>query len=446
MSNDNGMVRRTEGARGNTLELNSLDDVARLAKIACDSGLVSVRKPEEAAVILLTGRELGLAPMQSLRGIYVVNGKPVLSADLLVAVVRRSGLCESWHVDESTAERCTITTKRVGEPKPTTKTWTMADAKRAGVTNKPIWQQYPAQMLRHRCAADLARECYSDVALGLYDPEEVEGVPRDEVRGTAYSTAPEIQGLDNVGRPIAPKSEPPRPSAFDVFAEALRKSMSLTDVVILWHQYAQALHNAGREGSADGLVSAWLEDHGHVLTATEQQAMLARGYTPDALYAIDGIAELKTAADVVQWRIRNDALLAQIGNVMPSDMNKALKAMAKDLGVPVVCLSQLSRKVEDRTDKRPMMSDLRESGAIEEDADVVAMVYRDEYYRPDSNFRGLAEILIRKNRMGECGDIRMVFQPEYSRFGDADRGAIAHAMQQEAESRPRRGKERGFVD
>ena len=168
-------------------------------------------------------------------------------------------------------------------------------------------------MLRHRCAADLARECYSDVALGLYDPEEVEGVPRDEVRGTAYSTAPEIQGLDNVGRPIAPKSEPPRPSAFDVFAEALRKSMSLTDVVILWHQYAQALHNAGREGSADGLVSAWLEDHGHVLTATEQQAMLARGYTPDALYAIDGIAELKTAADVVQWRIRNDALLAQIG-------------------------------------------------------------------------------------------------------------------------------------
>lgn len=129
-----------------------------------------------------------------------------------------------------------------------------------------------------------------------------------------------------------------------------------------------------------------------------------------------------------------------------SAITKALKAMAKDLGVPVVCLSQLSRKVEDRTDKRPMMADLRESGAIEEDADVVAMVYRDDYYRPDSNFRGLAEILIRKNRMGECGDIRMVFQPEFSRFGDADRGAIAQAMQQEAESRPRRGKERGFVD
>lgn len=129
-----------------------------------------------------------------------------------------------------------------------------------------------------------------------------------------------------------------------------------------------------------------------------------------------------------------------------SGITKSLKSMAKDLGAPVICLSQLSRKVEDRTDKRPMMSDLRDSGAIEEDADVVAMIYRDEYYRPDSNFRGLAEVLIRKNRMGECGDIRLVFEPEYSRFGDADRGAVAQAVQEEYQSRPRRGKERGFVD
>lgn len=129
-----------------------------------------------------------------------------------------------------------------------------------------------------------------------------------------------------------------------------------------------------------------------------------------------------------------------------SAITKALKAMAKTLCVPVVCLSQLSRKVEDRGDKRPMMSDLRESGAIEEDADVIAMLYRDEYYRSDSAFRGFAEVLIRKNRMGSCGDIRMVFQPEYSRFGDADRSAVAMAMQQETQNRPKRGKERGFID
>lgn len=156
----------------NGLALRSLDDVERLAKIACTSGLVSLR-PEQAAVILLTGHELGLSPMQSLRGIYVVNGKPVLSADMLVAVVRASGRCASWVVVESTEDRCTITTQRKGESATASRTWTMADAKRAGVTGKPIWSQYPRTMLRHRCAADLAREVYPDVVLGLYDPEEL---------------------------------------------------------------------------------------------------------------------------------------------------------------------------------------------------------------------------------------------------------------------------------
>ena len=163
----------------NGLQLRSIDDVERLAKIATASGLCRVKRPEEAAVILLTGRELGLSPMQSLRGIYVVNGTPVLSADLLVAVVRRSGLCGSWRVTESTPERCTITTTRVGETEPSTRTWTMADAKRANVTGKPIWSQYPSQMLRHRCAADLAREVYPDVVLGLYTPEEMDSVERE---------------------------------------------------------------------------------------------------------------------------------------------------------------------------------------------------------------------------------------------------------------------------
>lgn len=102
-----------------------------------------------------------------------------------------------------------------------------------------------------------------------------------------------------------------------------------------------------------------------------------------------------------------------------SAITKALKAMAKDLGVPVIVLSQLSRKVEERSDKRPMLSDLRESGAIEEDADVVIMMYRDDYYHRESAFAGMAEVLIRKNRMGACGDATVIFQKEYSRFRDA---------------------------
>lgn len=164
----------------NGLQLRTIDDVERVARISTASGICRVTRPEEAAVILLTGRELGLSPMQSLRGIYVVNKAPVLSADLLVAVVRRSGLCGSWRVVESTPERCTITTTRIGETEPASRTWTMADAKRAQITGKPIWSQYPAQMLRHRCAADLAREVYPDVVLGLYTPEEMDSVDRRE--------------------------------------------------------------------------------------------------------------------------------------------------------------------------------------------------------------------------------------------------------------------------
>ncbi|MDD5177368.1 MAG: replicative DNA helicase [Sterolibacterium sp.] len=125
------------------------------------------------------------------------------------------------------------------------------------------------------------------------------------------------------------------------------------------------------------------------------------------------------------------------------DITRGLKLMARDLDVPVILLSQLSRKCEERMDKRPMLSDLRESGAIEQDADVVAMIYRDDYYNPGSPYAGLAEVLVRKNRMGECGNVQLVFQPEFSRFRDADRNAIAEAAQRAHEAKPVRQR-RGF--
>lgn len=101
-----------------------------------------------------------------------------------------------------------------------------------------------------------------------------------------------------------------------------------------------------------------------------------------------------------------------------STITRKLKMMAKDLGVPVICLSQLSRKVEERGDKRPMMSDLRDSGAIEQDADLVVMMYREDYYNKDSPNKGVAEAIIAKQRMGETGTVRLAFQGEYSRFKD----------------------------
>lgn len=99
-----------------------------------------------------------------------------------------------------------------------------------------------------------------------------------------------------------------------------------------------------------------------------------------------------------------------------SDITRKLKAIAKRLNVAIVCLSQLSRSVESRTDKRPMMSDLRDSGAIEQDADVIVMLYRDEYYNPNTPDRGIAEVIVTKNRNGPVGSAQLLFEPEFTRF------------------------------
>ena len=102
------------------------------------------------------------------------------------------------------------------------------------------------------------------------------------------------------------------------------------------------------------------------------------------------------------------------------EISRSLKIMAKELNVPVVCLSQLSRAVESRTDKRPILSDLRESGAIEQDADSVMFLYRDEYYNENTEDKGLAECIVAKNRHGETGTIKMQWFGQYQTFADRE--------------------------
>jgi len=104
-----------------------------------------------------------------------------------------------------------------------------------------------------------------------------------------------------------------------------------------------------------------------------------------------------------------------------SDISRSLKALARELNVPVIALSQLSRAPEMRADHRPILSDLRESGAIEQDADVVMFLYRDEYYHPDSEKKNIGELIIAKQRNGPTGVVELVWLGQYTKFANKER-------------------------
>jgi len=193
-------------SRAHSLEPASIEEAQLLARAAVASRLYAVQSPEAALMILLTGKDLGLTASQSLRAIHVISGKPVVAADALVAAVRRSGLCDSWRVVESTPTSATIETRRKGEEHAESETFTWGDAERAGLTRGDNYRKWPREMLRHRCAAALARRVYPDAVLGCYDPGELPEEPQRAAVEVVRLTAEQV--VEEYDREIADGSDP----------------------------------------------------------------------------------------------------------------------------------------------------------------------------------------------------------------------------------------------
>lgn len=201
-------------------EPQSFGELERLAERCVRSRMFGQISADAAVVAMLTAASLGLAPITGLRGIHVVQGKAVLSSDLLVAVVLRSGQCDLWRPLEVTAERCVIETRRKGHAEPITHTWTIEQARKARLTGKGTWEQFPAAMLRARASAELARMVYPDVLFGVYVEGEIdEDRPVEAPRPVILALPDDAQRLATASQEARALAAP-QPEADDP-AEAL---------------------------------------------------------------------------------------------------------------------------------------------------------------------------------------------------------------------------------
>lgn len=212
-------IHKEASVASRVLEPRGFEEAWRLAQVAHRSGLCAVASVDAAMVIIGTGMELGLSAMQSLRGIYVIDGKPSLYAQTMLACVRASGLLESWAIVERTTKRCVIDAHRKGDKAPVRFEWTIerADAitfgpkdSKKSLTSKDVWKNDPTGMLFNRCTSEACRVLFSDVMLGLYTPEEM------ETRGAEVETlqaAPTQRATVSI---VEPQPFTPPPSADSV--------------------------------------------------------------------------------------------------------------------------------------------------------------------------------------------------------------------------------------
>lgn len=240
MKTNESLVLRQVG-----LDLEPFEKAEQIAARLSKSSLLpsAVRgKPADLAVIMITGHELGLSPMQALRGLHVVEGRPILSADLIVGLVKKHPACKYFRLVESTDERAIYETHREGEPEPTRITWTIQQASKAGLTGRQNWKAHPAAMLRARASAALARAVYPDVAMGIYDQDE------------ALDFIEVSRGV-SVSKPrVEPRAKAPPPPS-------VPKDEEIVDAVLVEPEADPFEADAGAEEEPheDDLEQTWLE-------------------------------------------------------------------------------------------------------------------------------------------------------------------------------------------
>jgi hypothetical protein len=228
-------------------------------------------RPDDVLVTLITGHELGLSPMQAVRSMYVVGGKAAMGADMMVGLCLSRPVCKYFTLVESTDEIATYETHREGSPKPVRLSFTIAQAKAAGVTRNPTWTQYPAAMLRARASSALARAVYPDVLAGVYDSDSDELQQRREVAVNAPPVPVQAAVVEQVVNQL-PEAAPtalPSPTAevpppVQSLAEQLAAQFAAAESV----QALQAVSEVANAACRAGKVA--VEDRARVLIPAYQ--------------------------------------------------------------------------------------------------------------------------------------------------------------------------------
>lgn len=210
------------------------------ATVLVKSGFLpkAVDTPEKAIAIMQTGRELGIGPMQALRSIHIIDGKPVMAAELIAGLVLARSPGALLRVARTSGTECVVQAARAGQ-EPTEFKWTMEDAQRAGLTNKQNWRNYPRAMLRNRAIAEAARGTFPDCTMGLYDPDELGAITTPT--GEIVSAPAQPRGGNSVAHAIMGEDDPDRDESQNPFGRLMGQLTTLEELIAKCSTYDEAL-------------------------------------------------------------------------------------------------------------------------------------------------------------------------------------------------------------